>query len=426
MASFILFGVFTLLMLIGTPIAFCLGAASFAAILYMGLPPLVIFQQMNSGMSVFTLLAIPFFIYAGDLMVRGGIAQRIVAFAGSLVGHMRGGLGQVNIAASTLFGGISGSAVAEAAAVGGLMIPQMKARGYGADYAVNVTSMAALIALLLPPSHNMIIYSISAGGKISIADLFTAGIIPGLLLAASLMVTAYLVARKRGYPTEAFPGFARVGWFLLNSLPGLLLIGIIFGGVRSGIFTATESSCIAVFYAVLVTITVYRSLGWRSFVDATLGAVRTTAMILLIIGTAASFAWLMAYLRIPALLIDWMGTVSENPLVILLLINVILVLLGTFMDMGPTIIIATPIFLPVAAHYGIDPVHFGVILILNLGIGLNTPPVGAVQFVACAVGKITVWEAMRSIWPFYAAGIVVLGLVTYIPALSLWLPGVFK
>jgi tripartite ATP-independent transporter DctM subunit len=306
------------------------------------------------------------------------------------------------------------------------MIPQMKARGYGADYAVNVTSMAALIALLLPPSHNMIIYSISAGGKISIADLFTAGIIPGLLLAASLMVTAYVVARRRGYPTEAFPGFARVGWFLLNSLPGLLLIGIIFGGVRSGIFTATESSCIAVFYAVLVTITVYRSLGWRNFVDATLGAVRTTAMILLIIGTAASFAWLMAYLRIPALLIDWMGTVSENPLVVLLLINVILLLLGTFMDMGPTIIIATPIFLPVAAHYGIDPVHFGVILILNLGIGLNTPPVGAVQFVACAVGKITVWEAMRSIWPFYAAGIVVLGLVTYIPALSLWLPGVFK
>ena len=247
MASLILFGVFTLLMLIGTPIAFCLGAASFAAILYMGLPPLVIFQQMNSGMSVFTLLAIPFFIYAGDLMVRGGIAQRIVAFAGSLVGHLRGGLGQVNIAASTLFGGISGSAVAEAAAVGGLMIPQMKARGYGADYAVNVTSMAALIALLLPPSHNMIIYSISAGGKISIADLFTAGIIPGLLLAASLMVTAYVVARSRGYPTEAFPGFARVGWFFFNSLPGLLLIGIIFGGVRSGIFTATESSCIAVF-----------------------------------------------------------------------------------------------------------------------------------------------------------------------------------
>jgi tripartite ATP-independent transporter DctM subunit len=426
MASLILFGTFVILMLIGTPIAFCLGAASFATILYMGLPPLVIFQQMNSGMSVFTLLAIPFFIYAGDLMVRGGIAQRIVAFAGSLVGHLRGGLGQVNIAASTLFGGISGSAVAEAAAVGGLMIPQMKARGYGTDYAVNVTSMAALIALLLPPSHNMIIYSISAGGKISIADLFTAGVIPGLLLAAALMVTAYIVARKRGYPTEAFPGFARVGWFFLNSLPGLLLIGIIFGGVRSGIFTATESSCVAVFYAVLTMFLVYRSMSWDAFVHATLGAVRTTAMVLLIIGTAASFAWLMAYLRIPAQLIAWMGAVSENPFVILILINVILLLLGTFMDMGPTIIIATPIFLPVAIHYGIDPVHFGVILILNLGIGLNTPPVGAVQFVACAVGKISVWEAMRSIWPFYGAGLIVLALVTYVPALSLWLPGVFK
>src|SRR5688500_9081139 len=220
MASLILFGVFTLLMLIGTPIAFCLGVASFATILYMGLPPLVIFQQMNSGMNVFTLLAVPFFIFAGDLMVRGGIAQKIVAFAGSLVGHLRGGLGQVNIAAATLFGGISGSAVAEAAAVGGLMIPQMKARGYGADYAVNVTSMAALIALLLPPSHNMIIYSIAAGGGLSIADLFTAGIIPGLLLALTLAVTAYFVARRRGYPTEPFPGFSRVLHLFVVSVPG--------------------------------------------------------------------------------------------------------------------------------------------------------------------------------------------------------------
>src|SRR5918994_2814035 len=225
MELWILFGVFTALMLIGTPIAFCLGVASFATVLYMGLPPLIVFQRLNSGMSVFSLLAIPFFIYAGDLMVRGGIASRIVAFAGSLVGHMRGGLGQVNIATATLFGGISGSAVAEAAAVGGLMIPQMKARGYGTDYAVNVTSMAALIALLLPPSHNMIIYSISGGGKISIADLFTAGIIPGLLLALALSITAWIVAVRRGYPTEPFPGFSRVGSSFLYSLPGLLLIG---------------------------------------------------------------------------------------------------------------------------------------------------------------------------------------------------------
>ncbi|MBY5571207.1 TRAP transporter large permease [Rhizobium leguminosarum] len=426
MELWILFGVFTTLMLIGTPIAFCLGVASFATVLYMGLPPLVIFQRLNSGMSVFSLLAIPFFIYAGDLMVRGGIASRIVAFAASLVGHVRGGLGQVNIVTATLFGGISGSAVAEAAAVGGLMIPQMKQRGYGADYAVNVTSMAALIALLLPPSHNMIIYSISAGGKISIADLFTAGVLPGLLLAVALMVTAYIVARSRRYPTEPFPGFVMVANLFAVALPGLLLIAIIFGGVRSGIFTATESSCIAVLYALLVTLLVYRQMSWRDFVHATQGAVRTTAMVLLIIGTAAAFSWLMAFLKVPASLVIWMKSVADDPLTVLLLLNVLMLVLGTFMDMGPTIIICTPIFLPVAQAYGVDPVHFGVIMILNFGIGLNTPPVGAVQFVACAVGKISVWEAMRSIWPFYGAGIVVLGLVTYIPAISLWLPSVFK
>ncbi|TIL38718.1 TRAP transporter large permease [Mesorhizobium sp.] len=426
MELWILFGVFTVLMLIGTPIAFCLGVASFATVLYMGLPPLIVFQRLNSGMSVFSLLAIPFFIYAGDLMVRGGIASKIVAFAGSLVGHMRGGLGQVNIATATLFGGISGSAVAEAAAVGGLMIPQMKARGYGADYAVNVTSMAALIALLLPPSHNMIIYSISAGGKISIADLFTAGIIPGLLLALALMITAYFVARSRGYPTEPFPGFAAVAHLFAVAVPGLLLIAIIFGGVRSGVFTATESSCIAVIYALLVTVLVYRQMTWEGFVHATHGAVRTTAMVLLIIGMAAAFSWLMAFLKVPAALIASMNAISEDPLVVLLLLNLLMLFLGTFMDMGPTIIICTPIFLPVAQAYGVDPVHFGVIMILNFGLGLNTPPVGAVQFVACAVGKISVWEAMRSIWPFYGAGLVVLGLVTYIPAISLWLPSVFK
>lgn len=426
MEYWILFGVFTLLMLIGTPIAFCLGVASFATVAYIGLPPLVVFQRLNSGMSVFSMLAIPFFIYAGDLMVRGGIAQKIVSFAASLVGHIRGGLGQVNIVTATLFGGISGSAVAEAAAVGGLMIPQMKQRGYGADYAVNVTSMAALIALLLPPSHNMIIYSIAAGGKISIADLFTAGVIPGLLFALALMTTAYFVARSRGYPVETFPGFQIALHLGAVAIPGLLLIAIIFGGVRSGIFTATESSCIAVIYALLITVFVYREMTWEGFVHATMGAVRTTAMVLLIIGMAAAFSWLMAFLRVPSALIAWMNTISDNPLIILLLLNILMLFLGTFMDMGPTIIIATPIFLPVAQAYGVDPVHFGVIMILNFGLGLNTPPVGAVQFVSCAVGKITVWQAMRSIWPFYLAGIFVLGLVTYVPAISLWLPSVFR
>jgi tripartite ATP-independent transporter DctM subunit len=426
MEYWILFGVFTLLMVVGTPIAFCLGIASFATIVYLGRPAVVVFQQLNSGVAGFTLLAIPFFIFAGDLMMRGGIAARIIAFAGSLIGHVRGGLGQVNVAASTLFGGISGSAVAEAAAVGGIMIPQMKARGYGADYAVNVTSMAALIALLLPPSHNMIIYSLSGGGRISIADLFTAGIIPGLLLAVALGITAYIVAVKRGYPTEPFPGFAKAFHYFLVSIPGLMLIVIIFGGVRSGIFTATESSCIAVIYALLVTLLVYRSLSWDEFVHSVKGAVRTTSMVLFIIGAAASFGWLMAYLRVAPILTDMISNLTTDPLMVLLLINVMLLLLGTFMDMGPLIIITTPIFLPMVQKFGVDPVHFGVIMILNLGIGLNTPPLGPVQFVAAAVGKISIWTAMRSVWPFYLAGLIVLGMVTYIPALSLWLPSLFR
>lgn len=234
MELYVLFGTFVFLLLIGTPVAFCLGVSSFATVVYLGLPPLVVFQRLNSGISVFALMAIPFFIYAGDLMVRGDIARRLVALAGALIGHLRGGLGQVNIVASVMFGGISGSAAADASAVGGLMVPQMKERGYGADYAVNITVVSSIIALMLPPSHNLIIYSISAGGRLSIADLFTAGIIPGLLLALSLMVAAWIVARKRGYPTEPFPGLRMVGVLLVSALPGLILVAIIFGGVRSG------------------------------------------------------------------------------------------------------------------------------------------------------------------------------------------------
>jgi tripartite ATP-independent transporter DctM subunit len=425
MELWVLFGTFSLLLLIGVPVAFCLGIASVATVVYMGLPPVVVFQQMNSGMNAFAMMAIPFFIYAGDLMIRGGIAERLIQMAASLVGHLRGGLGQVNVVTCTLFGGISGSAVADASAVGGLMIPQMKKRGYDADYAVNVTANAAIIALLIPPSHNMIIYSLSAGGNLSIADLFTAGVVPGLLLCGALMFAAWAVAVKRGYPREAFPGFAAVGRYVVLALPGILLIGIIFGGVRSGVFTATESSCVAVVYAILVTILVYRQLTWTAFVEATLGAVRTTAMVLLVIGAAGSFGWLMAFLQVPQATIAAMKAVSDNPIVILLMVNIILLVLGTFMDMAPMIIICTPIFLPVVKAFGVDPIHFGVILILNAGIGLNTPPVGSVQFVACAIGRISIGESMRTIWPFYGASVAVLLLVTYVPGISLWLPRLF-
>ncbi|MCB2099627.1 MAG: TRAP transporter large permease [Rhodobacterales bacterium] len=425
MELWILFGTFTFLLLIGTPVAFCLGTASFATIVYLGLPPVVVFQRLNSGVSVFALMAIPFFIFAGELMVRGDIARRLVALAESMVGHFHGGLGQVNISASLLFGGISGSAAADASAIGGLMIPQMKERGYDVDYGVNITVTSAIIALMIPPSHNMIIYSISAGGKISIADLFTAGILPGIVLGLSLMVAAWYVAKKRNYPTETFKGWGNVGRIFINSAPGLMLILIIFGGVRSGIFTASESSCIAVVYAIFVTVLVYRFLDWEGFFAAAMAAVRTTAMVLMVIGCAASFGWLLAYLRVPAELVNFMRQLSDNPYVILLLMNVVLLILGTFMDMSPLIVICTPIFLPVATAFGIDPVHFGVILILNLGIGLCTPPVGSVLFVGCAVGKISVWETVRTIGPFYLAAFATLMLATYIPALSLSLPALF-
>ncbi|PTV94355.1 tripartite ATP-independent transporter DctM subunit [Rhodobacter aestuarii] len=425
MELWILFGTFVSLLLIGTPVAFCLGAASFATVVYLGLPPVVVFQRLNSGVSVYALMAIPFFIYAGDLMVRGDIARRLVALAGALVGHLRGGLGQVNIMASVMFGGVSGSAAADASAVGGLMVPQMKERGYGTDYAVNITVVASIIALMLPPSHNMIIYSISAGGKISIADLFTAGIVPGITLALSLMVAAYFVAKKRGYPTEPFPGWHMMGRIFANAVPGLILVAIIVGGVRSGIFTASESSNIAVVYAIFVTALVYRTLSFSEFVAATKAAVRTTAMVLMVIGCAAAFGWLLAFLKVPTALVGALQDFSNNPIVILLLINVVLLILGTFMDMSPLIVICTPIFLPVAQAFGIDPVHFGVILVLNLGIGLCTPPVGAVLFVGCAVGKVSIWSVVRSIWPFYIAAFGTLMLVTYVPALSLWLPSVF-
>ncbi|HYZ34577.1 MAG TPA: TRAP transporter large permease [Crenalkalicoccus sp.] len=422
----ILLGSFTLLLLIGTPVAFCLGASSLLTVAWMGLPSVVVFQQLASGMNVFSMLAIPFFIFAGDLMLRGEIADRLVALAAAMVGHLRGGLGQVNIVAATLFGGVSGSAVADASAVGGVMIPQMKARGYAPDYAVNVTANAALIDLLIPPSHNMILYVIAAGGAISVADLFTAGIIPGLLTMAALMVVAWLVAVRRGYPREEFPGWLVLLRLTAASLPGLLLIVIIFAGVRSGVFTATESACVAVLYALMVVLLVYRSLTWQGFLEAVGGAARTTGMVMLIIGTASAFGWLMALLQVPAQTVALMRGITEDPLLTLLLINVILLVLGTFMDMAPLIMIGTPIFLPVVKALGMDPVQFGIVLIVNLGIGLITPPVGPVLFVACAVGKVSMWEATKTSVPFYAAMLVVLMLVTYVPALSLWLPAVFR
>ncbi len=426
MALAILFGVFAVLLALGVSVAVALCAAALATLLYLGLPPDVLVIETAAGTDSVTLIAIPLFIFAGQLMLHGGISSRLIAFASALVGHMRGGLGQVNVLSCLFFGGVSGSAIADVSAIGGSMIPQMVQRGYDRDYAVNVTVSAALVALLVPPSHNLILYSAAAGGGISIADLFAAGVIPALLLTLSVMVTAYLIARRRGYPMAEFPGLRTVATTMIAALPGLLLVVVIFGGIRAGIFTAVESAAVAVLYAVAVTALVYRRLAWREFRAACLSAAQTAGVILFVISAAASFAWLLAYLEVPALVVGAIREIADDRLVVLMLMNVVLLVLGTFMDMAPLIIICTPIFLPVATSFGVDPLHFGVLLIVNAGIGLITPPVGTVLFVGTAIGKISIAQVMRTIWPFYLAGLAVLLLVTYFPALSVGLPRLLR
>ncbi|HEV7689783.1 MAG TPA: TRAP transporter large permease [Hyphomonadaceae bacterium] len=422
MALGVLFAVFAGLLLIGTPVAAALAVSTLIAALVLGLPEIALVQQMTANLSSVSLLAIPLFVFAGELMLRGGISERIISLAAALVGRIKGGLGQVSVVASTLFGGVSGSAIADVSAVGGALIPQMIERGYQKDFAVNVTISAALIALLVPPSHNMILFSAAAGGGISITDLFLAGIFPALLLAIAIMVTTYLVARKRGYEGEPFPGFPVVLRRLVSAIPGLLLVGIIFFGIKSGIFTAIESATIAVIYAVLITVLVYRKLKWADFIHAISGAVQSTGRILFVIGAAGAFGWLMAYLQAPAMAVEAMQAVAHDKTMVLLLMVFALLVLGTFMDMAPLVIIATPIFLPVARAYGVDPVHFGVIMILSCGIGLLTPPVGSVLFIGAAIGKIDVAQTVKGLWPFYIAMLVVLLAVVLWPPLSLSLP----
>ena len=421
-----MFGVFVVLLLIGVPVAFALAASSIATVMFLGLPTLVVVQQTASGASVATLIAIPLFIFAGEMMMRGGISDRLIALASSLVGRMRGGLGQINVVSSLFFGGVSGSAIADVSAIGGTMIPQMISRGYDRDFAVSVTVSAAIVALLVPPSHNLILYSASAGGGISIADLFAAGIVPALLLTVVLMITGGIMARRRNYGMEPFPGFRAVLSRFISALPGLLLVGVIFGGIRAGVFTAVESAAIAVVYAVLITALLYRKLSLANFVAACSGAVRTTGLILFVIGAAASFGWLLAYLEVPASAVQLLTGMTQDKNAVLLLMIVMLLILGTFMDLAPLIIICTPIFLPVAKAIGVNPVHFGVILILKGGLGLITPPIGSVLFVGTAIGKISIGDTLRTIWPFYLAVLVVLLIVAFVPELSLWLPSVLK
>ena len=423
----ILLGVFGLAVFIGFPVAFAMGVAAACAFFYEGFPLMITFQRATAGISVFSLLAIPFFVFAGEIMLHGGIARRLVAFAAALVGHFKGGLAMVNIFASMLFGGISGSAVADISALGSLLIPVMKERGYRADYAVNVTVTSSLAGIVIPPSHNMIIFAVAAGGGISISELFMAGVIPGVLMCLCIAVAAYAIAIKHKYPAEVFPGWRAVGRTAIDAVPGLITAVIIVGGTLSGVFTVTESGAFGAIYALLLTAFYYRSLSWQGFITSVTGAVKTTSMVMVLIAFAGSFAYLLALYQVPSLLSDLLVSVSDNPIIILLMINLILLALGMIMDMAALILICTPIFLPIATQQlGMDPVQFGIMMLVNLGLGLCTPPVGTCLFVGCAVGKIKIEEALKSIWPFYLAMLAALLLVAYVPQVSLFLPSLLK
>ncbi|MDG1032750.1 MAG: TRAP transporter large permease [Luminiphilus sp.] len=422
----LLIGVLFLLLIMGLPVAFALGIASLMTFYVLDIPLIVGFQRMAASMNIFALMAIPFFVFAGDLMHRAGIAERLIRVADAALGQHRGGLGQVGVGASMMFGAVSGSAIASVSAIGSTLGPMMREKGYDPDYVVNVTATSAVTGLLIPPSHNMIIYAAAAGVSISLADLFLAGILPGLLTGLLLMLSAYLVARKRNYPKGQFPGWRSFATSFAGAIPGLLSAAIVVVGVLSGVFTPTESAGIAVAYTLLVALLVYRSLTWEGFFAATTASVRTTAMVMIIIGAAGAFGWLLALLQAPTQLADLLRGITENPILLLLLINLVLLLLGTFMDMAPLIIITTPIFLPMTVALGMDPVHFGIMLLLNLGIGLVTPPVGAVLFVGCAIAKVPIEQTVKTIWPFYGALLLALIAVIYIPGLSLWLPGMLN
>lgn len=418
----LLLGVFAFCVVIGVPVAFAMAVSALVVFYFEGFPLLITFQRIISGVTIFSLLAIPFFIFAGELMLHGGIAKRLVRFASTLVGHVRGGLAMVNIFSSMLFGGISGSAVADISALGSLLIPVMKEKGYDGDYAVNVTVTSSIAGIVIPPSHNMIIFTIAAGGGISISKLFLAGVIPGIIMCVCLAIAAYIIAVKKNYPSEEFPGWKEVVYSAATALPGFVTAIIIVGGVLSGVFTVTESGAFGAIYALLLTTFFYRSMSWAGFKMAVVTSVRTTSMVMILIGSASAFGYLLAVFQVPKVLSDALLSVSDNPLIIFLMINIMLLILGMIMDMAALILICTPIFLPIARDLGMDPVQFGIMMMMNLGLGLCTPPVGACLFVGCAVGKVPIEDALKTIWPFYLAILAALLLVTYIPAVSLTLP----
>ena len=410
---------------IGVPVAYAVGLSAVAGALWIDLPLEALMIQLTNGVNKFSLLAIPFFILAGAIMAEGGIARRLVSFAYIFVGFIRGGLSLVNIVASTFFGAISGSSVADTASIGSVMIPEMEKKGYPRDFAAAVTASGSVQAILTPPSHNSVIYSLATGGTVSIAALFIAGILPGLLLSLTLMVMCVVFAHKRGYPKGERVPFKQALKIFVDTLWGLMTVVIIMGGILSGVFTATESAAIACLWSFFVTMFIYRDYKWSELPKLMYRTVKTVSIVMILIGFAAAFGAVMTYMQLPMRITEFFTSISDNKYVILMWINIMLLLIGTLMDMAPIILILTPVLLPVTNMLGIDPVHFGMIMLVNLGIGLITPPVGSVLFVASAVSKQSIEKVVKAMLPFYLVLFIVLLMVTYIPAISLTLPKLF-
>jgi len=391
--------------------------------IYLKIPLMVIGQKMSDVLDNFSLMAIPFFILAGQIMSDSGIAKRLVDFSNLLVGRIRGGLAFANIVASMFFGGMSGSSVADTASIGSILIPAMVKKGYDRDYSIAVTITSSTQGLVIPPSHNAIIYAYAAGG-LSIGRLFLAGAIPGVMIGLFLMIPAYIIAVKKNYPVEKKMKFKDALKISEEAFFGLFTIIIILGGILTGIFTATEASAFAVVYATFIAFFIYKELTLSKFWEILWGASKTIISVMFLIASASTFAWLMAYLRVPNIIAQAVLNISSNKYILLLTINIVLLLLGMIMDMAPLILITTPIFLPIVTNLGVSPIHFGIIMLMNLGIGLCTPPVGNTLFVGCIVGKMKVEQVVRVLWPFYIAMVLVVLLVTYAPFFAMWLPGI--
>ena len=421
----LLIGSMLLLVVLGVPIAYAIGIASLITALYVGIPLEAILLKVSDGVDNFSLLAIPFFVFAGALMAQGGMAWRLVNFANIFVGFIRGGLAMVNILASMFFGGISGSSVADVSSIGSILIPMMKKEGYDDEFSVNITITSATQGIVIPPSHNAVIYSYAAGGAVSIASLFLAGFIPGVMIGLSLMVLSFIMSTRRNYPKGKMVPLSEAIRASGQAFLGLVTVIIIVGGVIGGIFTATESSAIAVVYAFLVTMFVYRDFKFRQLPGLLHGVVKTVCIVMILIGFAAGFAYLMALMQVPAKATKFFLSISDNKYVILALINLMLLVLGTIMDMAPLLLICTPIMLPVVKSFGVSPVHFGIIMMLNLSIGLVTPPVGSTLFVGCAIGDVSIERVSRALWPFWLSMFTILMLVTYFPFFSMWIPTIF-